>query len=265
MKVCRQPILKVGLLFVLLACCALSACKKVSAAPSDAQTNTPATKLPGPKWKGYPKADPRFYPKASRYYTPKKFDARVDATAIAILCDPGKFNFSIRAYADKSSVDRSYPERWLIKKDNLVEYYPAFTGEKFYREYKHRTETCGPFLIRIEGDALNVNANGEMGAEDSFANVSVVAGNYWMFPARQLNSGGKGVKLFHCAVGGGRQSDCPDSFATQIDAAYDPKFDALHFLELLEVYEDLGGPTGKIIKRTSKNDQAWLNLYWTNR
>ena len=208
---------------------------------------------------------PRYYPNASRYYTPKTFDARVDPTAIAILCDPGKFKFSIHAYAEQTSVDRSYPERWLVNKDELVEHYPEFTGEKHYREYKRRTETCGPFLIRIEGDALNVNANGEMGAEDSFANVSVVAGNRWMFPTRQLNSGERGVKLYHCAIGGGRQSDCPDSFATQIDASYDPKFDVVHFLELLEVYQDMGGPTGKIIKRTSKNDQAWLSLYWSNR
>jgi hypothetical protein len=215
--------------------------------------------------KGYPTAAARFYPKASAFYTPKKYDESIDERSIAILCDPGSFKFSIHANASKATIDRSYPERWLVKKDELYESYPEYYGEKLIGEFRRKIETCGPYRLRFQGDALNSYAGGEMGAEPNFANVSIAAGRNWIFPIRQLESGQAFVKLFQCAVGEGRQSDCPDSYATQIDGTYDPKFDKVSIRESLALREPYSADSGQIIERPVQATNAWLNLYWNSR
>jgi hypothetical protein len=216
-------------------------------------------------WEGYRDAPAKHYPKASRFYVPKGYNDAVDERSIAILCDPANFKFSIHASADKTSLNRRFPERWLISKDDLTEYYPEFTGQKLVREFLRKVETCGPYRLRFEGDALNSYAGGEMGAEDTFANVTVAADRNWVLPVRQLSSGERAIRLFHCAVGGGRQSDCPDSFATQIDGEYDAKFDEISVREFLTLYEPSAGSSGEVIKRPIQKIRAGLNLYWIQR
>jgi hypothetical protein len=224
-----------------------------------------ATKIERPVWNGYPDAPARHYPKESNFYKPKDYSARLDKRSVAILCDPGTFRFSIHASADKDSLDPSYPERWLVDKDKLVEYAPNYTGERFFADFSKHVAHCGPFRIRLEGDALNANANGQMGAEDTFASVNVVAGNKWIFPLRPLPSGQSAVRLFSCEIGGGRQSDCPDEYATRIDATYDPNSDTVHFHEFLNARQPADAKIFKVIERKSHEDNAYLNLYWQNR
>jgi hypothetical protein len=246
---------------LLLSVCLVTAACRETGVKAHAKESSPVNQ----DWKGYPDAPAKHYPKASRFYVPKAYDDAIDERSIAILCDPVNFKFSIHASADKTSLNRGYPERWLIKKDNLTEYYPEFTGEKLVREFLRKVETCGPYRLRFEGDALNGYAGGEMGAEDTFANVTVAADRNWILPVRQLSSGESAIRLFHCAIGGGRQSDCPDSFATQIDGEYDAKLDEVWVREFLTLYEPSAGPSGEVIKRPIQKTRAGLNLYWISR
>jgi hypothetical protein len=171
---------------------------------------------------------------------PPRFDPTVDGERLVVLCDPARFRFSIRAEADAASVDRSYPERRVIATEALFApaMLPGWSGSPDFLAPQVRYERCGPYTLKLEGDAFNLNVQGESGAYPPFARVMVLrAGGPVQRPA---GAGALSFRLTSCDPHLPRSQPCPGDTAVRLDAHYDARGKRL-VAEWTAELEDLAG------------------------
>lgn len=167
-----------------------------------------------------------------------RFDPVVDDGRMVVLCDPDRFRLSVRASADAASLDRGYPERRLIDPAALIEMLPQENGSMDLRGYLVRYERCGPYTVRFEGDAYNANVQGESGAYDSFAKVSVIWGRQVIYPAEGQP---EATRLTACDRSLSRAQPCPTGYAVRIDGWYDAKAGVTRFDEHTKSDDEMAG------------------------
>ena len=166
---------------------------------------------------------------------------------------------SIRFKADRTTLDRSYPIRRLIRIDGLVPLFPNHYGEMAFRGRLVRYEQCGPYRVEFQGDALNSSVQGELGAYEPFLSVRILADNLTLFPADARTR----IRLFKCETDTSRRwGDCPSDYATRLDAAYEPEGDKVTFQEWAISYDIDGKETSH--HRQSTN-AARLSAWWLVR
>lgn len=154
---------------------------------------------------------------------------------IAIMCDPTKFRFSIRADANMADLDPSYP---IVKIVSLRELFfneglPGWTGQIEIMAPIVRYERCGPYTFKLSGDAYNTNMQGESGAYGPFASVSVLRGNGLLYP-----TDGGVVRFTVCDRSLPRARPCPDGYAIRLDARYDARRKKLQLIEINSSFEE---------------------------
>jgi hypothetical protein len=197
------------------------------------------------------------------------FDRAVAGDKIVILCDPERFRLSIRAAADHASLDTTYKRRTVIDIATLVAVFPNHGGEEQYQRSLVRYERCGPLIVRLEGDFLNSNIEGEMGAIEPFAAITLTADNHWLYPELHPDQGRGSVRLTECDMDLPIWRDCPRDYAVRIDFSYVPAKDPYdHTADRLRIHEwvrsgDVLGAMKTSERRSSVNAQ--LGLWWTRR
>lgn len=178
-----------------------------------------------------------------------------DYPSIAVLCDPKKFRFSIRANADAASLDRRYPRRTVIDPASLMQLLPGSTGEPDIRAPLIRYVRCGPFTIKLQGDAYNANVQGESGAYPEFAAVSLIIGNQMLFD---------NVRLTECDRSLPRAHGCPEGYAVRIDGRYDAPHRALALVRHVSSFDegDVSGRRSEVKPSTEALDLSlWPAAY----
>jgi hypothetical protein len=171
------------------------------------------------------------------------FDETVDAERMVVLCDAKEFRFSIRASADTASLDRSYTERTVIDPAELTFARPNERGDAQYLRPLIRYQQCGPYTIKLAGDFLNGNIQGESGAYPSFAAITVDADE------RLYPQDGDAVRLVECGRGESRSAGCPTGYAVRIDGQYD---DAREQIELVEYVSSVRSLAEDVDRRTAQ-------------
>ncbi len=182
------------------------------------------------------------------------FDPAIDETKLVVLCDPVRFRFSVRASADAASVDRSYPQRVVIAPSDLMQGLPGWTGGIEVLGPLIRYERCGPYTVKLQGDAYNTYIQGESGAYDSFAAVSVIGGNRLAYPPD-----GGAVRFVDCDRSLPRASECPKGFAVRLDAVVDMKAKMLVMTETTTSHDEMatGDDASQTTRRTIRADADW--------
>jgi len=187
------------------------------------------------------------------------FDRTVADDRLALLCDPARFRLSLRHRADAASLDASYPQRRLIDPETLVARFPNHAGEAQYQGGLVRYETCGPFVVRLEGDFLNPNMAGEQGAIEPFAAVRIWADNRMLYPSNERGA----MRLAACDSTLPIWRECPADYAIRIDLAYRPEAERVAIREWALVEDVLNESRGdRTIERRSEM-QALLSLWWS--
>lgn len=161
------------------------------------------------------------------------FDETVSAESMIVLCDAEGFRFSIRASADKASLDRSYPERTVIDPAELTFARPNVRGEAQYLLPLTRYQQCGPYTIKLVGDFLNANVQGESGAYSPFAAITVDAVD------RVYPQDGDAVRLVECGREKSRSPGCPKGYAVRIDGRYDGGRQQIELVEYVSSVRNL--------------------------
>lgn len=198
-------------------------------------------------------------PSAASQPAQQGYDRSVDGEKIAILCDPRSFRLSFRYRADTASLDPHYSRRMVIDPEALVAVFPNFGGEPQYRGALVRHERCGPLVIRLEGDFLNANVQGEQGAIGPFVAVRVWADNRTLYPRTERGS----TRLAACDSGLSRWRECPADYAVRIDMAYRPETDTMTIREWASSSDGLAEPMTETERRAEV--RAWLALWWSRR
>jgi len=147
------------------------------------------------------------------------YDRTVDDERLVILCDPANIRLSIRHQAGAASLDASYPRRTVVDPETLVEYSTNHLGTHQYRRSLRRWVQCGPLAVQLDGQFLNADIQGEMGAMPPFAAVRVLAGNRILVPA----DAGRPIRLTPCDETMPPWEDCPADYAVRLDLAYNPE------------------------------------------
>jgi hypothetical protein len=176
------------------------------------------------------------------------------AVGPVILCDPGKFRFSIRA-VDEQRPDATYPQRVVIDLTTLSEMLPGWSGSPDILAPLIRYVRCGPYTIKLEGDAYNANVQGESGAYDPFAAVSVIRGNRMVYGP---------VRLTECDRTLPRAAPCPDGYTIRIDGRYDAARRRLDLTATTSSTQDDDPATRQTIVRKSSEDDdltSWPKGY----
>jgi hypothetical protein len=189
------------------------------------------------------------------------FDSAIDENKLVLLCDPERFRVSVRYRADAASVDRSYARRVLIDPFTLVARFPHQGGEDQYQDGLVRYERCGPFVIRLQGDFLNGNIEGEMGGITPFAAVRIWADNRTLYPANERRM----TRLAVCDERLPIWASCPADYAARIDLAYRPQVERLAIHEWAlsgDILDDDG-----VYRSTERRSdvRAQLDLWWSRR
>lgn len=154
---------------------------------------------------------------------------------IAIMCDPTKFRFSVRAEATAADLDHAYPIAKIVLTDDLFfpGSMPGPTGQAEILAPLVRYERCGPYTFRLEGAAYNMNVQGQSGAYEPFASVTVLRAGGWLYP-----TDGKALRLTACDRTLLRARPCPTGYAVRLDAHYDERRKILQFVETTASFED---------------------------
>jgi hypothetical protein len=154
---------------------------------------------------------------------------------VAIMCDPAKFRFSIRADATIADLDNAYPIKKIVPVDDLFfrDGLPGWTGQTDILGPLVRYERCGPYTFRLEGAAYNMNAQGESGAYEPFASVTVLRGSGRLYP----DDGGV-LRLTACDRTLPLARPCPQGYAVRLDARYDDNRKVLQFTETTTSFDD---------------------------
>ncbi|HEV2818735.1 MAG TPA: hypothetical protein VGW40_16115 [Allosphingosinicella sp.] len=189
------------------------------------------------------------------------FDRAIADDRLALLCDPVRFRLSLRHRADAASRDASYPERRLVDPETLVARFPNHAGEAQYQGGLVRYETCGPFVIRLEGAFLNPNMAGEMGAIPPFAAVAIWADNRMLYPADRPGA----IRLSACDAALPIWRECPADYAIRIDLAYRPEAERVAIREWALVDDILNERFGDRLIERSSEVPALLALWWSRR
>lgn len=106
-----------------------------------------------------------------------------DGSRIVVLCDPVRYRFSVRAVSNELSEDSAgYPQRVEIDAATLMEALPGYTSEAEVMGPLTRYVRCGPYAIKLTGDAYNTHVQGEAGAYPSFASISILRGPGTVYP-----------------------------------------------------------------------------------
>lgn len=179
------------------------------AAKADAREARSTAPVPPPAPPAAPAADPA---------REAAFDRFTDDGKAVLLCDPKRSRLSIRSGSKQASLAPDYPNRREIDPDDLVEFLPSDVGEEQFRRALVRYERCGPLVVKLSGDFLNRNIQGEMGAFAPFVAVEVSHGKRRLYPA----SGKDPVRLTECDVEIRRWLDCPERYAVRIDLDHVP-------------------------------------------
>ena len=186
------------------------------------------------------------------------FDTKIggdDDALIVVLCDPVKFRFSVRAIADASTLDRSYPRRTVIASASLMQMLPSLSGRGEIRGPLIRYVRCGPYSVKLTGDAYNANIQGEAGAYPDFAAASIIVGN-------ELVAGP--VRLTECDRALPRARGCPDGYAVRIDGTYDPASRQLRLSQTTASTNDEDAASRRVTTATTTSDldlSAWPAIY----
>lgn len=169
----------------------------------------------------------------SQAQIPLVFDETVSAGSVVMLCDAKGFRFSIRASADTASLDRSYPERTVVNPAELTFARPNVRGEAQYLLPLTRYQQCGPYTIKLVGDFLNANVQGESGAYPPFAAITVDAAD------RVYPQDGDAVRLVECGREESRSAGCPKGYAVRIDGRYDGARQEIELVEYISSVRNL--------------------------
>lgn len=191
--------------------------------------------------------------------TDQRFDRTLSGEAVAVLCDPTLFRISLRDKADETSLDTSYPIRTVVKVEDLIAHFPNHAGDEQYRGDLIRYVRCGPLVVRLQGEFLNTNIGGELGAIAPFAAVRIVADNRTLFPTDARHQ----VRLAECDLNNPRWGDCPAEYAVRIDGTYDPKNETMRFREWVLS----GDIVDSRVKRSERRSSgpARLQMWWDRR
>lgn len=157
-----------------------------------------------------------------------------DWSRVAIMCDPVKYRFSIQANATAASLDKSYPIAKLLSVEDLfsAEALPGWTSDGEVLAPLIHYERCGPYTFKFEGDALNMHVQGESGAYDPFAAVSILRG-----PGQFQLTAGSTLRLTACDRTLPRAAPCPKGSAVRLDGAYDDIRKQLRFVVTSTSYQ----------------------------
>lgn len=178
-------------------------------------------------------------------------DAEREPTKVVILCDPEKYRFSVRAGADAASVDRSYPRRTVVDPHELFVWLPGHTGDPEVRGPLIRYVRCGPYTIKLQGDAYNLYVQGQAGAYPGFAAVTVLRANRMVIGD---------VRLDECDRKMMRAESCPAGYAVRIDGRYDDRQKMLHLTETVSSTDD-GDPATRIFDTRRHHFEDDLTLW----
>ena len=176
-------------------------------------------------------------PAYDAHVTPQGAD---EAESLVILCDPRAFRFSVRVGADPASLDRTYPERTVVKADTLMQALPGWTNQMDVQGPLVRYVRCGPYTMKLQGDAYNTHVQGEAGAYSAFVAVTVLRGPRIIYPAE-----GGATRFTACSRTLRRADPCPTGYAVRLDGRYDDKRKALDLVETVTSYEDDEGGEGR--------------------
>ena len=181
------------------------------------------------------------------------FEETIDESRLVVLCDPRQFRFSVRAQADEASVDRSYPRRTVIAPSGLMAPLPGYRDLAEVMGPLVRYERCGPYTMRLEGDAYNLYVQGESGAYDPFINVRVLGGPKRVYP----DVGSGGVRFTECDRSLPRAAGCPDGYAVRLDGSYDPVRKKLILVETTTSNVESEDKSERTTMRRWEEDADW--------
>jgi hypothetical protein len=156
--------------------------------------------------------------------------------AVTLLCDPSASRLSVRTENSVGAADGGYKRRRRFYLRDLVVEVPQAPPTPHYQQGRVRHARCGPLTVRLAGDFLNANRDGEMGAIDPFVSVAFFADGRKLFPL--------GAGLLHlapCDIDNHMWRDCPAAWAVRIDLAYGPATGRLTIREWVDSGDVIGG------------------------
>ena len=172
---------------------------------------------------------------------------------LVILCDPRAFRFSIRVGANAASLDRSYPQRTVIDPNDLMQALPGWTSQLDVQGPLVRYVRCGPYTMKLEGDAYNTYVQGEAGAYDAFAAVTLLRGPRIIYPIE-----GGATRFTECNRSVRRANPCPIGYAVRLDGDYDDKSKRLNLVETRSSVVDDAAPPTVSARRLSVDEDLEL-------
>lgn len=164
---------------------------------------------------------------------------------VAVLCDPASSRLSVRTGAEAQIPGSRYAVRWFMNVDDLIVHFSGDGGNGHYQAGLLQLAICGRFVIELSGDFLNPNLDGEMGAIDPFAALSVTVYNPTTVNNLRLYPAGTrrwAIRLAPCDRDPhSRWGDCPEGWAVRVDLAYRPKTEKLLVHEWVVSGDVIGG------------------------
>jgi len=177
--------------------------------------------------------------------------AAPEPNSLLVLCDTQRTRLSLRVFDGRQPSFEDYPRGEVIRPSALIEMLPGWSGEPAIRGELVRYARCGPYSIRLEGDAYNMSVQGEAGAYDPFLNVRIIRDNRTVYP----QDGGSVVRFTTCDRNLPRAADCPKGYAVRLDLRYDPRRKQLVMHETSASTAD--GEAVRTQRRTLTYDLNW--------
>lgn len=181
-----------------------------------------------------------------------------DGSRIVVFCDPVRYRFSVRALDDgDASTDASYPQRTVIDADALMAGLPGYTNEISVRGPLIRYVRCGPYKVKLTGDAYNVYTQGESGAYPSFSSVRIIRDRRTIYPW----AGDGPVRFTACDRSLPRARPCPAGYAIRVDGAYSARRKRIDLTEWTASYDELDVNNARRETRRSYSSEDDLDLW----
>jgi hypothetical protein len=164
---------------------------------------------------------------------------------------------SLRAGTGRERGDARYIWQRQIDLRKLVIPSPEVPGGPHYQSGRVLYARCGPLTVRLRGDFINANLDGEMGGIEPFGNIAVLANGRKLYPAAGS------LRLAPCDTKIHMWQDCPASWAVRVDLAYRPATDRL----AIRAWVDSGDVLGGDVERSERvsSVRALLRGWWERR
>jgi hypothetical protein len=161
---------------------------------------------------------------------PATMDHEAIHSDITFLCSPDRSSLILSS----GPVDRSTEgyEQISVDLGSLITYEEEDSGRFVWRTGTKTTSlNCGELTVSIQGAFYNANPNGELGAADDYAVVTI-------YRSKALLVGP--IALGSCSSGNPRYNtyaECPEKWATEVSVYPTPE--GKHWIELQHSYDEL--------------------------